>query len=202
MEHRAAVGIYRRQHRRYRSIINSSIMRYTTIIDITEIPAVIRSTAAFRLYVIMTLKCGYHDDDRDQLKLSIRMLADISGLTVSATRHAIGILIREKLIRRDGGIWYVTKWLEQLEPTKRKTTSKKATDGSTYDLGRQLDEQLEEWRRKAEAAVNACDNQELETWISELEDGRSIYHHRIILQAKDQNIRWLKQKLYERKEKK
>lgn len=86
-------------------------MRYTTIIDISEIPAVNRNLSAKLLYIQMALKAGYHDDDRDIVDASIRHLAMTTGITFSACRHALRVLEAAQLIRREGDAWIVKKWL-------------------------------------------------------------------------------------------
>lgn len=99
-------------------------MRYTTIIDITEMPAVYRCTAARILYLHITLIAGYHDNDRDIVDCSIRSLAAASGLTVSATRHALAVLIKAGLIDRQGLVWHVRKWIPEQPITARAKTAK------------------------------------------------------------------------------
>ena len=61
-------------------------MRYTTVIDISEMPEVYKNSTARLIYLHMSLKAGYHDADRDLVKLSIRRLSSDVGVTVSATR--------------------------------------------------------------------------------------------------------------------
>lgn len=99
-------------------------MRYTTIIDITEMPAVYRCTAARILYLHITLIAGYHDNDRDIVDCSIRTLAAASGLTVSATRHALAVLTKAGLIDRQGLVWHVRKWIPEQPITARAKTAK------------------------------------------------------------------------------
>lgn len=97
-------------------------MRYTTVIDISEKPDIYRNHATRIVYLHLALKAGYHDDDRDQVNLSIRRLAMETGLTVSATRHAISILTKSGLLTRTGFTWRVTKWVvEQTITTRAKT---------------------------------------------------------------------------------
>lgn len=99
-------------------------MRYTTIIDITEMPAVYRCTAARILYLHITLKAGYHDNDRDIMDCSIRTMAAAAGLTVSATRHALEVLTKSGLIDRQGLAWHVRKWVPEQPITSRPKTAK------------------------------------------------------------------------------
>lgn len=99
-------------------------MRYTTAIDISEIPAVYRSQSARLLYLHMALKAGYHDNDRDLLDASIRQLAAASGLTVSATRCALALLVKNRLIARQGTVWLVRKWIPEQTITSRPKTAR------------------------------------------------------------------------------
>lgn len=105
-------------------------MRYTTLIDISELPAVYRNVHARLLYLHLTLRAGYHDNDRDIVDISIRRLAMQSGLTVSATRHALAILERAQLIRRDGTTLLVKKWLmdETITPRAKTKREQRARD--------------------------------------------------------------------------
>lgn len=99
-------------------------MRYTTIIDITEYPTIRRSRNAIYLYLYMALRAGWHDADRDLLDESIRSLAYRTGLTLSATRHALDLLTRAGLISRTGTIWKVTKWVPEQPVTSRPKTAR------------------------------------------------------------------------------
>lgn len=94
-------------------------MRYTTIIDIRELPGVYRNLNARLLYTHLCLAAGYHDDDRDIYRCSIRRLADECGLTVSATRHALKVLENTRLIARAGSAIRVRKWLSERTVTPR-----------------------------------------------------------------------------------
>lgn len=94
-------------------------MRYTTIIDISEFPLIYRNLNVRLLYFHLCLKSGYHDDDRDILDISIRRLADDVGLTLSATRHALKMLSQMKLIRCQGSIIEVKKWISEKPISKR-----------------------------------------------------------------------------------
>ena len=113
-------------------------MRYTTIIDITENQELWRNANASRIYVYMTLRSGYHDDDRDQLRLSLRRLAMETGCSVSATRHALRILEKYKLLQKDGEKWRVTKFVLEQKPSPRTQKNTAAADGKT---ARMMDEQ-------------------------------------------------------------
>ena len=99
-------------------------MRYTTIIDITEIPEVWRNQNIRNLYLYMVLRSGYHDDDRDILRKSVRNLASDTGLTVSAVRHGLQVLQRHGLlVPAAESIYKVTKFVLETKPTKRARTA-------------------------------------------------------------------------------
>ena len=99
-------------------------MRYTTIIDITDYPTVRRSRNATLLYLHMALRAGWHDVDRDIVDASIRSLAADTGLTLSATRHALGTLLKAQLIARQGTVWLVRKWIPEQAITPRAKTAR------------------------------------------------------------------------------
>lgn len=99
-------------------------MRYTTVIDISEQPAIYKNVNCRLLYLHMSLKAGYHDTDRDLVNLSIRRLAYDAGLTVSATRFALAKLEQAGLIARIGNLWTVKKWLAEPEITPRARTKR------------------------------------------------------------------------------
>lgn len=94
-------------------------MRYTTIIDITELTTIYRNVNARLVYLHLVLRCGYHDADRDITDISIRQLAAAVGLTESATRHALRQLSQVGLITRQGRITRVTKWVTSKDITPR-----------------------------------------------------------------------------------
>lgn len=100
-------------------------MRYTTIIDISEFPAVYRNENARLLYLHMVLKSGYHDNDRDICRLSVRRLAAEVGLTLSATRHALKVLENAVLIKRYQGAYAVRKFIMATAITPRPRSEKK-----------------------------------------------------------------------------
>lgn len=106
-------------------------MRYTTVIDISELPAIYNNQNARILYFHMALKCGYHDEDRDILDCSVRRLAAAAGLTVSATRHALHLLQGAELIAKDGNKWRVKKWILDKKPTARRQMNTAAAGPST-----------------------------------------------------------------------
>lgn len=99
-------------------------MRYTTIIDISESAPLYRSVSVRLVYFHLCLKSGYHDTDRDLIKISLRQIAEQTGLTLSATRHAISILERAQMIARQGSVIRVRKWVQEQTITTRAKTQK------------------------------------------------------------------------------
>lgn len=122
-------------------------MRYTTIIDITEIPEVYRNHNARLIYLHLTLKSGYRDNDRDMIKISIRNLAMRTGLSVSATRHALTILTKYDLLSRAGETWFVKKWIIEDTITPRAKTRKQQR---AQDAAKVQREQQEERQKREE----------------------------------------------------
>lgn len=120
-------------------------MRYTTIIDITEMPAVYRNGHARDLYLYMVLKSGYHNEDRDQLRKSIRSLAIDTGMSISAVRHALKVLVNNGLLQPMPGGYIVTKFVIEKKPTRR---AQNMTDQQLQERARER--ALEQERRDRE----------------------------------------------------
>lgn len=99
-------------------------MRYTTAIDLTEIPEIWRNLNACRIYYYLAMRCGYHDEDRDRIQISIRRLAQVTGCSVSATRHAIGVLTRAKLMETKDAAYLVKKFVLEQPVSSRARTKK------------------------------------------------------------------------------
>ena len=167
-------------------------MRYTTLIDITEQPALYRNKNARLLYLHMVLKAGYHDNDRDILDKSFRILASEVGLTLSATRHAVAQLEAAGLLKKEQGSWRVKKWIVQEIPTPRtqKTTDRK--NGDADNLGARYNQQAEQYKQAVYKAVRSMTKEQLEAWLQELQSGRSLRHMGVQLNANQANIAWLK----------
>lgn len=97
-------------------------MRYTTIIDISELPRIYQNINARLVYLHLVLKSGYHDDDRDLIHMSLRRIAAETGLSLSAIRHAVAQLEKAQLLSRQGDLWLVKKWIiEQRISTRART---------------------------------------------------------------------------------
>lgn len=166
-------------------------MRYTTIIDISDIPEVYRNQAARLLYIHMALCAGYHDEDRDLVKQSLRVMAWRSGLTLSAVRHALGLLQRSGLVSKDGDAWRIKKWFVDTPPTPRRQPKDRKAAHEAASLVDRYDEELRKWRENVERAVREMTRDELAAWLDELRDGRSLRHHGAQLTATERNIAWL-----------
>lgn len=123
-------------------------MRYTTAIDISEMPEVYRNMTARLIYFHMSLKAGYHDSDRDLVNLSIRRLSLEVGVTVSATRHALHLLERSGLLIREGQLWRIKKWVEEQTITTRAKTK------------REMQEQIQRLERQRQQVILDQQHQE------------------------------------------
>lgn len=126
-------------------------MRYTTIIDIREIPEVYRNPNVRILYMHLVLLAGYHDNDRDIVRVSLRNLAAQSGLTLSATRHAIQLLIKWRLLLHRKSYFKVVKYVEEPPITPRARTKKaqEAKNRADQDAARQANQEQAEDKEKA-----------------------------------------------------
>lgn len=173
-------------------------MRYTTLIDISEVPEVYCNMNARLLYLHMVLKSGYHDEDRDTLRASFRQLAAAVGLTLSATRHALRILGASGLIQKEGEVWRVKKWIVATPPTPRtqKNTARAGVYGdidtrTRADIEAERHKAAEAFRNRALNAVRECTPDELRAWLAELKEGKERTHHNVLLPANKAYIEWL-----------
>lgn len=114
-------------------------MRYTTIIDITEFPALYRNPATRLVYLHLCLRSGYHDYDRDFCSLSIRRIAYETGLTIAAVRNALEQLSKFQMIARRGQLTKVRKFIIE-QPISRRAKSKKQADQDKQRQERQQEE--------------------------------------------------------------
>lgn len=99
-------------------------MRYTTIIDISEFPALYRNPAIRLLYLHLCLRAGYHDYDRDLCQLSIRRLAYETGLSVAAVRNALAQLEKFQMIKRNCQLLQIRKFVIE-QPISKRAKSKR-----------------------------------------------------------------------------
>lgn len=170
-------------------------MRYTTIIDITEIRQIWANPNTTRLYLFLCLKCGYRDDDRDIIDISLHRLEADTGLTFSAVRNALKQLQKVGLVARDGDAWRVKKWVQQASTSPRPKKNQAAAAHAAGDIVRQAEEQMEEQRRMILKVVGEVSRQELAEWIAELEDRRVLRHHGAQVPANRAWIEWMKNQL-------
>lgn len=133
-------------------------MRYTTIIDISELPRIYQNINARLVYLHLVLKSGYHDDDRDLVHLSLRRIAAETGLSLSAIRHAISVLEKLGLLSRQGDLWLVKKWIiEQKISTRARTARQQKAieieaERRIENEKREREAEIEKQRREALAA--------------------------------------------------
>ena len=170
-------------------------MRYTTVIDITDFPQIYRNLNARLVYIHMALKAGYHDDDRDICRLSIRSLAADVGITVSATRNALLQLEKSGLISKASDCWIVKKWVlqESATPRTQKTASNKDSKLSA-DI-RKSDQELEERARQITEWVRSSSREQIQELVTKLENGKlaRINGQRVYPSA--QSIQWFENQL-------
>lgn len=147
-------------------------MRYTTIIDIREFP-LYRNPAARQLYLHMVLASGYHETDMDQVTISIRGLATQTGLTVSATRHALSVLMKAGLVRRQSGHLTVAKYVLQ-EGIPKRARSKKEQQLQQLARDREQLAQERDLQRyhQAQKAIADSSVQELEEHLEKMTAAR------------------------------
>ena len=170
-------------------------MRYTTVIDISEFTQIYRNLNARLVYIHIALKAGYHDEDRDVCRLSIRSLAADVGITVSATRNALLQLEKAGLISKSSGFWIVKKWVatETPSPRTQATASKKAA-GLT-DAIRKNDEDQEERSRQIYEWIRTSSQDDIKALVDKLKIGKMarINGQRIYPSAK--SIEWFENQL-------
>ena len=170
-------------------------MRYTTVIDIMDFPQIYRNLHARLVYIHMALKAGYHDDDRDICRLSIRNLAADVGITVSATRNALLQLEKAGLISKSSDFWIVKKWVatETPSPRTQATVAKKAAGLS--DAIRKNDEDQEERSRQIYEWIRTSSRNDIKALVDKLKGGKMarINGQRIYPSAK--SIEWFENQL-------
>lgn len=170
-------------------------MRYTTVIDIRDFPQIYRNIHARLVYIHMALKAGYHDDDRDICRLSIRSLSADTGITVSATRNALLQLEKSGLISKSSDCWIVKKWVLQESPIPRtqKTVSNK--DSKLSAEIRKNDQEQEERSRQIFEWVRSSTREQIQELVTKLENGKlaRINGQRVYPSA--QSIQWFENQL-------
>ena len=126
-------------------------MRYTTIIDITDQTALYRNHNARLIYLHLVLKSGYHDNDRDIIDISIRRLSMETGVSVSATRHALRILEACRLVKKVEGLWHVRKWIldEDITPRARTRRERKEAQNKATEAALRAEQEAKEAAERA-----------------------------------------------------
>ena len=121
-------------------------MRYTTILDLRDWPALYKNHNVRLIYLHLVLSAGYHDDNRDLCRISLRRLEADSGLTLSAVRHALQVLEKNRLIKRTQQGIMVAKWLKEptITPRQRKRVGTITTDEQPTERKLSSMEQLQQ----------------------------------------------------------
>lgn len=162
-------------------------MRYTTVIDVTEIADIWRNPNISRLYFYMAMKCGFHDNDRDLIKISLRVLAGQTGLTLSACRHAVKVLQAHGLLTIENEKFRVTKFILDKKPTSR--TQRNTTSSGVEEMReRQRLQELEKERllREKKELLHAISADECREIIERLsEKNRSISFRGVVFQPSE-----------------
>ena len=137
-------------------------MRYTTIIDIREFPQIYRNNHAKLVYLHLVLISGYHDEDRDQTPISIRQICYDTGLSLSAVRHSLKVLISAGLLSRNGIIWTVKKFVLDKPISPRIRSEKKRTAAENLERERIIREEQsqreKEEKRRYQEEIKAGKN--------------------------------------------
>ena len=137
-------------------------MRYTTIIDIREFPQIYRNDNAKLVYLHLVLISGYHNEDRDQTTISIRQISYDTGLTVSAVRHSLKVLVSAGLLSRNGITWNVTKFVLEKPISPRIRSEKKRSAAENLERERIIKEEQsqreKEEKRKYQEEIKAGKN--------------------------------------------
>lgn len=137
-------------------------MRYTTIIDIREFPQIYRNNHAKLVYLHLALISGYHDEDRDQTPISIRQICYDTGLSLSAVRHSLKVLISAGLLSRSGIIWTVKKFVLDKPISPRIRSEKKRSAAENLERERIIKEEQnqreKEEKRKYQEEIKAGKN--------------------------------------------
>lgn len=137
-------------------------MRYTTVIDIREFPQIYRNNNAKLVYLHLALISGYHDEDRDQTPISIRQICYDTGLSLSAVRHSLKVLISAGLLSRTGITWTVKKFVLDKPISPRIRSEKKRTAAENLERERIIKEEQnqreKEEKRKYQEEIKAGKN--------------------------------------------
>ena len=137
-------------------------MRYTTIIDIREFPQIYRNNHVKLVYLHLVLISGYHDEDRDQTSISIRQICYDTGLSLSAVRHSLKVLISAGLLSRSGITWTVKKFVLDKPISPRIRSEKKRSAAENLERERIIKEEQsqreKEEKRRYQEEIKAGKN--------------------------------------------
>lgn len=127
-------------------------MRYTTIIDISDIPEIYKNHNTRLVYLHLCLFSSYESDTLDVYGGSIRRLAADVGITVAAVRNSLRILFKYGLLKStEDNKYIVTKYLTRKEIKTRAKTEKEAKEKEqkiSYERRKQQEHEEEERKRK------------------------------------------------------
>lgn len=128
-------------------------MRYTTIIDLRDFRRAYSNINVRLLYLHLVLASGYHAEDRDLCQLSLRQLAQDTGITLSAVRNAVKVLTQIGLLARQGDTWKVSKFVMPKEIPPRARASK-VTNGYSSEVFAAINKEFSYDEKKALEAVS------------------------------------------------
>lgn len=146
-------------------------MRYTTVIDISEINSLYRNKNAVLLYFHLCLKAGYQDDNRDVVDTSIRRLSADLDMSISAIRNALKRLQEYKLVTFTEGKITVKKWLMSETPTARPKNARQAKQQQEDAVRRKYENEMKAQRDKEEAERQAFEERKQLL----LRQGKTVY---------------------------
>lgn len=129
-------------------------MRYTTIIDISEFPALYNNHSTRLLYLHLCLRSGYHDYDRDICQHSIRRLAYETGLSIAAVRNSLAQLGKYQLVRRQGELLQVRKFIVEQPISKRGKTKRQEQAAQAAQERAAAHNQMKRERQERQAMVD------------------------------------------------
>ena len=114
------------------------------------------------VYLHLVLISGYHDEDRDQTPISIRQICYDTGLSLSAVRHSLKVLISAGLLTRSGITWTVKKFVLDKPISPRIRSEKKRTAAENLERERIIKEEQsqreKEEKRKYQEEIKAGKN--------------------------------------------
>lgn len=183
-------------------------MRYTTLIDIRGTKAY-ASPSVRLLYIHLVLASGYHAEDLDQVRVSIRGLAEQTRLSVSAVRHGLKVLAKLNLVSREGDHLRVAKYVVQDGIPKRARTKK---EQHLQNQAREREQEQQERRRReiqeqAEIIAKYLTKEDLEEWLENCrrrDEDAIVYQKGCKVINNEQGRRyiteWIKRKTEERRE--